>query len=129
MFTVKDIDEAHKKVLSGADFPKYIQDIKQMGVTSFETWVFDSHTQYYGPDSYTTTSEPKYETLTINDTTNKEMFIAHLKAHQKGETDYYTFCTDCAHTGVEKWVVDLDLMTCTYFDKKAEEVLVETIPS
>jgi len=37
MFTVKEIQEAHAKVKSGADFPKYIQEIKKMGVTGFET--------------------------------------------------------------------------------------------
>ena len=37
MFTVKEIHEAHAKVKSGADFPKYIQEIKKMGVKSFET--------------------------------------------------------------------------------------------
>lgn len=39
MFTVEQIEQAHGKVKSGADFPKYIQEIKALGVTSFETWV------------------------------------------------------------------------------------------
>lgn len=39
MFTVEQIEEVHEKVKSGADFPKYIQEIKQIGVVSFETWV------------------------------------------------------------------------------------------
>lgn len=37
MFTVEQIEEAHGKVASGADFPKYIQKIKNFGVKSFET--------------------------------------------------------------------------------------------
>ena len=36
MFTVEQIQEAHSKVKSGADFPKYIQDIKKLGVDAFE---------------------------------------------------------------------------------------------
>ena len=39
MFTVEQIKEAHSKVKSGADFPQYIQEIKILGVTAFETWV------------------------------------------------------------------------------------------
>jgi len=35
MFTVEQIDKAHEKVKSGADFPNYIQEIKQMGVTAY----------------------------------------------------------------------------------------------
>ena len=30
MFTVEQIDQAHEKVKSGADFPDYNQEIKQM---------------------------------------------------------------------------------------------------
>ncbi len=54
MFTIQQIKEAHAKVKSGADFPKYIQDIIALGVTSFETFVFDNHTDYYGKDNYFT---------------------------------------------------------------------------
>lgn len=56
MFTVEQIELAHQKVKSGADFPKYIQEIKQMGVAGFETWVKDSHTEYFGANSYKTRS-------------------------------------------------------------------------
>ena len=74
MFTVEQINQAHEKVKSGADFPKYIQEIKQMGVTSFETWVTDSHTEYFGENNYQTKSLPQYENLTIADSSNSEMF-------------------------------------------------------
>ena len=60
MFTVEQIEQAHTKVKSGADFPKYILEIKQMGVIAFETWVSDSHTLYFGKDNYGTKSEPQY---------------------------------------------------------------------
>lgn len=39
MFTVQQIELAHEKVKTGADFPKYIQDIKELGVIAFETFV------------------------------------------------------------------------------------------
>lgn len=37
MFTIEEIEKAHEKVQSGVDFPLYIQEIKQLGVISFET--------------------------------------------------------------------------------------------
>ena len=52
MFTIKQIEEAHSKVKSGAEFPNYIQDIKEIGVVAFETWVKDSHTTYFGKDIF-----------------------------------------------------------------------------
>ena len=128
MFTVEQIKTAHSKVKSGADFPKYIQEIKGFGVTAFETWVKDSHTDYAGTNNYQTSSKPMYENLTIADNSNKEKFEYYLKSHQQGETDYFAFCKHCAETGIEKWLVDLDDMTCTYYDKAGNKILVESIP-
>ncbi|MBK7212247.1 MAG: DUF1398 family protein [Bacteroidales bacterium] len=129
MFTVEQIEQAHEKVKSGADFPKYIREIKEMGVIAFETWVVDSHTNYFGNDNYQSSSKSQYEELSISGHTNRDAFIQYLKIHQKGETDYFTFCMHCAETGIEKWIVDLERMTCTYFDKAGNEILVEKIPS
>lgn len=128
MFTVAQIEQAHEKVKSGADFPKYIQEIKAMGVLGFETWVKDSHTDYFGTDGFKTSSAPQYENLSIADEVNKDQFVKQLKAHQQGQTDYYTFCKDCAENGVEKWIVDLEKMTCIYYDKADNELVVEQIP-
>ncbi len=128
MFTVKQIEKAHEKVKSGADFPKYIQEIKQMGVTAFETWVNDSHTDYFGSNNFQTKSLPQYEKLAIADSSRREKFSQYLNSHQKGETDYFTFCKHCAETGIEKWFVSLDEMTCTYYDKAGNKIVVEQIP-
>lgn len=58
MFTVEQIELAHNKVKSGAAFPDYIRQIKQMGVISFKTWVKDSQTEYFGDNGYQTNSQP-----------------------------------------------------------------------
>ena len=129
MFTTQQIEQAHEKVKSGADFPKYIQEIKGFGVQSFITFVKDSHTEYFGADNFTTSSNPKYEDLEIAEITDSEKFKAQLKVHQQGKTDYFTFCKDCAETRIEKWIVDLNKMTCVYYDKYGNEILVEEIPS
>jgi uncharacterized protein YbcV (DUF1398 family) len=34
----------------------------------------------------------------------------------------------CAKHGVEKWVVCLEKMVCTYYDRGSNEILVEEIP-
>lgn len=129
MFTIAQIHEAHSKVKSGADFPKYIQEIKNLGVIGFETFVIDSHTEYFGNDNFIIQSEAMYANLEINSTSNKAEFVERLQKHQKGETDYFTFCKDCAETGIEKWIVSLTEMTCIYNDKNGNEILVEKIPS
>jgi uncharacterized protein YbcV (DUF1398 family) len=66
--------------------------------------------------------------LNIADASNKTAFEHYLKIHQQGETDYFTFCSHCAETGIEKWFVSIDQMTCTYYDKAGNQILVEQIP-
>ena len=129
MFTVEQIKTAHNKVKSGADFPAYIKEIKQLGVTQYETFVSDGHTDYYGANDYKTSSVAKYDALAITEKSNAEQFKADLKAHQQGKTDYPVFCSDCAKSGIEKWAVCMDKMTCTYYDKAGNEILVEIVPT
>jgi uncharacterized protein YbcV (DUF1398 family) len=129
MFTVQQIKDAHSKTKTGADFPQYMQDIIALGVTSFETFVSDNHTDYYGKDNFKTSSEGRAEVLSISDNVNVEQFKSDLKSHQQGKTDYFTFLSDCAKSGVEKWVVVMDKMTCSYYDKAGNELVVEAIPS
>jgi len=128
MFTVEQINAAHSRVRSGADFPAYIREIKKLGVTHYETFVTDGHTNYFGADNYKTSSPARSETFTIADTVNKEQFKTDLKAHQQGKTDYPTFIKMCAILGIEKWAVCMDKMTCTYYDKAGNEILIEQIP-
>ena len=128
MFTIEQIKAAHGKVKSGADFPAYIQDIKKFGVSYYETFVEDGHTDYYGAKEYKTSTGSKYGPLSISRTPDKVQFTTDLKAHQQGKTDYPAFCSDCAKSGIEKWAVSVDKMTCTYYDKATNEILVEQIP-
>ncbi len=128
MFSLEQIQEAHSKVQSGADFPAYIQDIKKLGVTCYETVVSDGHTNYYGSNGYLVTSAVKHETLTIAGRCDSEQFKAELRSHQQGKTSYPAFIKTCASTGVERWKVCLEKMNCIYYDKTGNEILVEEIP-
>ncbi len=118
---------AHSKVKSGADFPSYIKDLKQLGVTFYETYVSDGHTNYFGENNFKTTSPAKYDALMVAEERHEDQFKKDLLAHQEGKTNYPTFCTDCAKSGVEKWAVSMSATTCTYFDKAGNEILVEDI--
>lgn len=128
-FTIEQINAAHAKVKSGADFPRFIDQIRAFGVTFYETYVVDGHTDYYGNDDHRASTTVKYDLLDIAAEVNAQEFNADLKAHQQGKTNYVTFCNDCAKSGVWKWVVRLDEMTCTYYDKADNMILVEKIPA
>lgn len=127
-FTVEQLKAAHGKVKSGADFPAYIKEIKAMGVTHYETFVNDGRINYYGVNNYVAKVPAKYDTIAIAVNANFDVFKAELLAHQQGKTDFLTFIKMCAATGIEKWEICMDKMTCTYFDKSGNEILVEQIP-
>lgn len=129
MIHIEDIKSAHAKVKSGADFPAYIKAIKQMGVKSYATYVADGHTDYHGNAGERLTSEARYEVKSISAAADQEQFIASLRHHQQGHSSFPEFVTACATSGIEKWEVDLHAMTCTYFDRKGETILVEEIPA
>ena len=128
MFQLNEITDAHSKVKTGADFPAYIQDLLKIGVKKYDSFVSDGHTVYFGDDNYRLASKAKYPRLTIANISDKERFKHYLKNHQRGQTDYPTFCKDSAETGVEKWTVDINEMTCTYYDKAKNKMLEEQIP-
>jgi len=129
MFTIDQINEAHSKIETGADFPNYIQDLVILGITSYETFVADGHTMYFGMDGTKIQSDANHVVIKLADECDKSQFLEDLKNHQQGETSYQTFFLDCAWSGIEKWVVDTTKMTCTYYDKKGNEILAEAIPT
>lgn len=128
MFTVEQIKAAHSKVKSGADFPAYIKEIKALGVTHYEAYVTDGHVDYHGAPDYTAKVLAKYAHLVIADAPDSKQFKQELVAHQQGKTDFLTFIKMCATVGIEKWVIRMDKMICTYYDKAGNEILVEAIP-
>jgi uncharacterized protein YbcV (DUF1398 family) len=126
---LKAIEQEQEKVKSGADFPQYIQAIKKLGVEEFVTYVSDSHTQYFGNNGHQLSSKARYEPLVVAAVSHKKKFTKYLKMHQAGQTDYFSFCRHCAETGIDRWIVNLSLMTCTYYDQKHQIILTESIPN
>lgn len=128
MFTIEQINESHALVKSGIDFPAHVQRMIVMGIESYTVNVKDGHAEYVGTDSYRIQSEPKYPTQLIANNADIEKFREYLKMHQEGHTDYITFCTHAAETGVDKWIANFKTMTCTYFDKQGNVMHTEEIP-
>lgn len=128
MFTIQKIEEASSKVKSGADFPKLVQEFIELGIKTNDVYVNDGHAEYFGNDGFSLCTDANYPAQEIAEKSDGEKFLNYLKIHQQGQTDYPTFCVHAAETGVEKWTLDFEKMTCTYFDKAGNELLVEQIP-
>lgn len=128
MFTIAQIKEAHSKVKSGADFPQYIQDLIQLGVQGYDTFVNDGHVEYFGKDNCRAAATDTYNSINIAPSANKERFIEFLVIHQDGQTDYGTFCKQAGQCGIAKWSVNIIEMICTYYDSAENPILIEKIP-
>ncbi len=128
-FTLNQIKEAQGKVTTGADFPRYAMELASIGVKFYETFVENGNTVFSGSENFQLESGVRGNSLKISVQSNSNMFIHALKIHQNGQTDFPTFCRQAAEAGVEKWRVDLSQMTCTYFNKAGDKMLVEKIPA
>lgn len=127
-FSLTSIQEAHK-LYTGPDFPKLIKAFKSMEMI---TNIFDLET---GIVTYINRSGDILESTGIKvefdicETGKYEEAIFALQRNQRGESDFYSFCNEVAKAGIYKWVSDLDAMTCSYFDKMEQVIIIENIPS
>lgn len=128
MFTLDQIKAVHANVKSGADFPAYIQGIKELGVIFYQTFLADGHTVYHGKDGFELVSSPRYAEQAIADEPDAMQLKRDIVHHQNGGSDYLQISRQCAADGVEKWAVCMDTMTCTYYDKYGNKMMVEEIP-
>lgn len=128
MFTIEQIKLAHSKVKSGADFPSYIRELKALGVRRYDTYVTDGTTHYFGEGNFSAKGTSRYPAMEIASSSSADELSSALRVHQAGGTDFPTFCKQAASFGVEKWTVDLEKMTCVYFDKKGNVMVSEEIP-
>jgi uncharacterized protein YbcV (DUF1398 family) len=127
-FTMEQIYAAFGRVKSGADFPQFVQDLKTIGVTYYDTYVADGRTSYYGSGTFKLDSAAKYTALPIATIASSEQLRHAITIHQQGQTDYPTFCLQAAEAGVIKWRTHMQEMTVTYFDHQDTPLLVEPIP-
>jgi uncharacterized protein YbcV (DUF1398 family) len=128
MFTLQQINASHAQVKSGADFPRHVQNLKQLGLVSYDHYVADGHNEFFGTGSFTLASGPTGPVLVVAAQGNAAALKSALALHQQGGSDYPTFCRQAAEAGVEKWTTHLGPMTCTYYDQQGQPLIVETIP-
>ena len=128
MFTTEQIHEASGKVKSGADFPQFVQDLKYIGVSHYDSFVSDGRTKYYGANNFILEEGAKYPAMHVNEISSADKLKHAISIHQQGQTDYPTFCQQAADAGVERWTTNMIEMTVTYLDKAGNKLTVEPIP-
>jgi uncharacterized protein YbcV (DUF1398 family) len=127
MFTIEQINHAHDRLGHAATLPEYVHALNSIGVVTYTSYLSDGHSEYFGTGGYTIKSAAVHEKLTIADTSNREQFIEHLNLHNQQKTTYMGMSKGLAESGIEKWTVDTNDMTITFYDKAGNEMLMEAI--
>ena len=127
MFTREQILSALSKVRTGADYPRLVQDLRIIGIRKYDHFVADGSNVYFGENDYRVIIEHEQPPIQVSDKSSKDKFKHSLKIHQKGETDYPTFCVHAGEAGIEKWTCDLKKMKVSYVDKEGKTLVEESI--
>lgn len=128
MFKLQQMKAAHARIKSGADFPTYVQEIKQLGLLHYDFLVKNGQTEYHGANGLQVNGEVIYPEKAIS-TQSSSMAVRQIIAeHQQDKSDFLTFCQLVADAGVQKWVVDTRTMMCTYYDLAGNRMVAEPIP-
>ena len=128
MFTKEQIEAATAEVRTGADYPRLVQNFKELGVRTYEHMVADGSNIYYGDENHSVRIAHKQTPIPVADGRSPERLKHAISIHQRGQTNYPEFCLQAGEAGVAKWVSDLEQMTVTYVDKADRVLVVEPIP-
>ncbi|MCG2613425.1 DUF1398 domain-containing protein [Terrimonas sp. NA20] len=128
-FSLEQLKAAHAKVKTGADFPKYIQEIKSLGLLTYEYDVRTGATIYFGTNGHTVNAVGWYsEPITVQAEKNAAVVADAIRRHQQGGSNFLTFCREVAAAGVASWQIDTRNMLCRYLDLNGNELVTEPIP-
>jgi uncharacterized protein YbcV (DUF1398 family) len=127
VFTIEQINDLHDRLGTMETFAEYVRALKSVGVERFDSYVVDGHSEFFGTDGHTVMSPETHETISVADTSNREAFLEHLNLHSQHKTSYVEMSQGLAESGIEKWTVDMNRMTMTYYDKTGNALLIESI--
>jgi uncharacterized protein YbcV (DUF1398 family) len=127
MFTLKEIDNIHKRFGKQASGAEYLRALHSIGVIKQDSFIADGHSEYYNSEDQGLVGPPTHEGLKIANTTNEKSFNEHLENHTQGRINYLQMTKGLADSGIEKWTFNTVKMTITYIDSQGMAVLVEPI--
>ena len=90
---------AHAKVKSGADFPAYVQEIKQLGLLRYDFMVRDGRTVYHGANGFELIGDPVYPGKASAVQASPAALRRIIAETQQGKSDFPAFCSGAAAAG------------------------------
>ena len=127
MFTLAQINAIHDQLGSANTLFEYVCALNAIGVEKVDSYVTDGHSEYFGTHGHKVSSPPAHNPLTVAKTSNRESFLRHLTLHDQGKTTYIEMSEELAASGIEKWTVDINKATMTFYDTAGNEMRSEAI--
>ena len=127
-FTIEMIKTLKNDPEIRSSFPKFVQELKKIGVNKYEYLVESGVTKYYDEHENSIFSEDDIKINFINNVSSKEKLEKAIKIHQNGETDFQTFLKQAGEAGIIRWECDLAGMNVIYFDRNSNVIIQEKIP-
>lgn len=127
MFTLEQINELHDRLGKAETLLEYVRALNAIGVETFDSYLIDGHSEFFGKRGHTVIAPPAHETLSIAETSDRERFLKHLELHEHGKTTYLEMSRGLAESGIAKWTVDTSKRTMIFSDRAGNEILVERI--
>ena len=127
MFTVEQIEEIHGRLGSAETLSDYVRELAALGIERYDSLVSDGHSEYLRRDGHRVITDAFHDEWTIAESSDCDQFLDHLRRHERGETSYLEMSTGLADSGVERWTVDSQAMTMTFYNRSGDVLLVEQI--
>lgn len=127
VFTLQQINHIHETLGSADTLLQYLRALKAIGVDTYDSYLIDGHSEYYGQNGHHISSPPIHKVLVIAPKANREKLLEHLDLHNQHKTNYLEMSQGLADSGIEKWTFDTNAMTLAYYDKAGNEIYIESI--
>jgi uncharacterized protein YbcV (DUF1398 family) len=127
MFTLEQITDIHDRLGSRDTLVDYLHALRGIGVETYDSFVADGHSEYFGVNGRQLVGPAFHEAFTIADTCDKERFLQYMQEVEQGGIGYVEMSRALADQGVEKWTFDTARLTITYFDKAGRVLLDEKV--
>ncbi len=127
MFTLEQTNEIHDRLGNASTLKDYLLALRAIGVLASDSYLTDGHTAHRGADGYEVATAPTHEAFEVAATADKDALVEQLRLHATGVTSYVEMSRGLAEAGVEKWILDAEALTMTYYDRAGNVLLAEPI--
>jgi uncharacterized protein YbcV (DUF1398 family) len=127
MFTLEQITDIHDRLGSRDALGSYLRALREIGVQSYDSYITDGHSEYFGADGYALTGPAFHEAFAVAETCDREQFLRYIQQVEREGAGYLEMSKALAGKGVQRWTFDTEELTITYRSKAGDVLLAEKV--